>query len=191
MSKPAAPLTEAPPASRRSLAAEISERSGTNLQSCYHCGSCANGCPFIQAMDYPPNVVLRLLQFGRRQEVLGCKTIWTCVGCHSCSSQCPMAIDMAAVMETLRRLAVEEGVAIGRPEILDFHEEVLRSLERYGRAHKLGIMWRYKVQTRRWFRDLDLGLKMLARRKLDLRPSRVRAGGEIRGLFKRYWRESK
>ena len=175
---------------RPSLAAEVREGSGTDLNRCYQCRSCGNGCPFVQAMDYTPNQVLRLVQFGMRQEVLTCKTIWVCVGCHTCSSQCPMNIDIAAVMDTLRFMAVEEGVAIGKPNILDFHEEVLRSLERYGRAHKLGIMLGYKRQTGRWLKDLDVGLKMLARRKLDLIPSRVRDVKEITDLFTCYWRES-
>ena len=74
-----------------SLAAEVNERSGTDLNRCYQCRSCSNGCPFVKAMDYTPNQVLRLLQFGMRGEVLACKTIWVCVGCHTCSSQCPMA----------------------------------------------------------------------------------------------------
>jgi heterodisulfide reductase subunit C len=175
---------------KQSLAAEVKERSDTDLNRCYQCRSCGNGCPFVQAMDYTPNQVLRLVQFGMRQEVLTCKTIWLCVGCHTCSSQCPMCIDIAAVMDTLRLMAVEEGVAIGKPHIIDFHEEVLRSLEKYGRAHKLGIMLGYKRQTRRWFSDLDVGLKMLARRKLDLIPSRVRDVKEITDLFTCYWRES-
>lgn len=192
LAKPAAPRTVIEVGQpQRFLAAEVIEKSGTDLNRCYQCRACANGCPFIQAMDYPPNLVLRLLQFGMREEVLRCKTIWICVGCHTCSGQCPMGIDMAAVMDTLRLMAVEEGVVIAKPNILDFHEEVLRSLERYGRAHKLGIMWRYKVQTRRWLSDLDMGLKMLAKRKLDLRPSRVQAQEEIGDLFKCYWRESK
>jgi heterodisulfide reductase subunit C len=175
----------------RSLAAEVRQRSGTDFNRCYQCHSCGNGCPFIQAMDYPPNVILRMLQYGMHQAVLESKTIWVCAGCHTCSSQCPMAIDMAAIMDTLRIIAVERGVAIGKPNILGFHEEVLRSLERYGRAHKLGIMWRYKIQTRRWFSDMDTGLKMLAKRKLELRPSRVKAIKEIEDLFKCYWREAK
>jgi heterodisulfide reductase subunit C len=175
---------------RPSLAAEVNERSSAGLNRCYQCGSCGNGCPFVQAMDYTPNQVFRLVQFGMRQEVLTCKTIWVCVGCHTCSSQCPMNIDIAAVMDTLRLMAVEEGAAIGKPNIIDFHEEVLRSLERYGRAHKLGIMLGYKRQTGRWLKDLDVGLKMLARRKLDLIPTRVRAVKEITDLFTCYWRES-
>jgi heterodisulfide reductase subunit C len=172
-----------------SLAAEVRERSGTDFNSCYHCRSCANGCPFVEAMDYSPNQLLRLVQFGLRQEVLTCKTIWVCVGCHTCSSQCPMGIDLAAVMDTLCLMAVEEGVALGKPNIFDFHEEVLRSLEKYGRAHKLGIMLGYKWQTGRWLKDLDVGLKMLAKRKLDLIPSRVRQVQEITDLFRCHWRE--
>jgi heterodisulfide reductase subunit C len=181
----------APGSPKPALLAAVNERSGAGLNRCYQCGSCANGCPFVQAMDYTPNQVIRLVQFGRRREALSCKTIWVCVGCHTCSSQCPMGIDLAAVMDTLRLMAVEEGVAIGKPNIIDFHEEVLRSLEKYGRAHKLGIMLGYKRQTGRWLKDLDLGLKMLAKRKLDLIPSRVRdVNGEIADLFTCYWRES-
>ena len=176
---------------RHSLAAEVRERSGTQLNRCYQCQSCANGCPFVQALDYTPNQVLRLVHFGMREEVLSCKTIWVCVGCHTCSSECPMNIDIAAVMDTLRLMAVEEGVVIGKPNIIDFHEEVLRSLEKYGRAHKLGIMLGYKRQTGRWLKDLDVGLKMLAKRKLDLIPSRARdVNKEIADLFTCYWRES-
>jgi heterodisulfide reductase subunit C len=175
---------------RPSLAAEVDAVSGAGLNRCYQCGSCGYGCPFVQVMDYTPNQVLRLVQFDMRQEVLTCKTIWICVACHTCSSQCPMSIDIAAVMDTLRLMAVEEGVAIGKPTIVDFPEEVLRSLEKYGRAHKLSIMLGYKRQTGRWLKDLDVGLKMLARRKLDLIPSRVRNVKEITDLFTCYWRES-
>jgi heterodisulfide reductase subunit B len=101
-----------------SLAPEVIWRSGTNLNKCSRCGMCANGCPFIRAMDYPPFGVLILLQYGLRQEALSCATIWMCVGCHTCSSECPMAIDMAAVMDTLRHMALEEGVVPAQLEPL-------------------------------------------------------------------------
>jgi heterodisulfide reductase subunit C len=172
----------------RPLMEEVKERSATELNRCYQCRACGNGCPFVAAMDYSPNQVIRLVQFGMREEVLRSKTIWVCVGCHTCSSQCPMGIDIAAVMDTLRLMAVEEGAPIGKPNIIDFHEEVLRSLEKYGRAHKLSIMLGYKRQTGGWLSDLDVGLRMLAKRKLELKPSRVRAAGEIARLFKCYWR---
>jgi heterodisulfide reductase subunit C len=170
------------------LAQDIERLSGTNLSRCYHCRTCGNGCPFIRAMDYPPNGIIRLVQYGLRQQALESHTIWICVGCHTCSVQCPMDIDIAAVMATLRRLALEEGAMIAEPNILDFHREVLHSIKRYGRAHKLEIMLRYKSRIRQWFTDLDVGLRMLAKHKMDLRASRVQAIKEITRLFIPHWR---
>ncbi len=172
----------------RDFVAEVQRLSGTNLSWCYHCRTCANGCPFVRAMDYPPNSVIRMVQFGLRQEVLECHTIWICVACHTCSVQCPMDIDIAAIMDVLRRLALEEGAMIAESNILDFHREVLHSIKNYGRAHKLGIMLRYKARVRQWFADLDVGLRMLAKRKLDLKASRVKAMQEITRLFIPHWK---
>lgn len=172
----------------RHFAREIQKLSGTMLNRCFHCRTCANGCPFVQAMEYPPNAIIRLVQFGLRREALESHTIWICVSCHTCSVECPMDIDIAAIMCSLRRLALEEGVAVAETNILDFHREMLGSIERYGRAHKLGIMLRYKARARQWFTDLDVGLKMLAKRKLDLRASRVKALKEITRLFLPRWK---
>jgi len=172
----------------RFLTRDIQRLSGTNLSRCFHCRTCGNGCPFVGAMDYPPNAIIRLVQFGLRQQALESHTIWICVGCHTCSVQCPMDIDIAAIMATLRRLALEEGAMIAETNILDFHREVLHSIKRYGRAHKLGIMLRYKARIRQWFADLDVGLRMLAKRKMDLRASRVKAINEITRLFIPHWK---
>jgi heterodisulfide reductase subunit C len=171
----------------RFFARDLQRLSGTDLSRCYHCRSCGNGCPFVQAMDYPPNGIIRLAQFGLRQQALESSTIWICVGCHTCSVQCPMDIDIAAIMSTVRRLALEEGAMVAETNILDFHREVLHSIKRYGRAHKLGIMLRYKARVHQWFADLDVGLRMLARRKMDLRASRVKAIEDITRLFIPHW----
>jgi heterodisulfide reductase subunit C len=166
-----------------SFQGEVNEVSGEKVGLCFHCRTCAGGCPFIAAMDYPPHGVLRLVQLGLRREALECSTIWICVACNTCSIQCPMAIDIAAIMDALRAMALREGAKIAEPEILEFHKEVINSMERYGRTHKLEIMLRYKLRMRQWFQDMDIGLKLLAKRKLDLMPSRVKGIEEVRGLF--------
>jgi heterodisulfide reductase subunit C len=172
----------------RFLAQDIERLSSSNLNRCYHCRTCGNGCPFIRGMDYPPNGIIRLVQYGMRRQALESHTIWICVGCHTCSVQCPMGIDIAAIMATLRRLALEEGAMVAETNILDFHREVIQSIKQYGRAHKLGIMLRYKARVRQWFADLDVGLRMLAKRKMDLRASRVQAIDEITRLFIPHWK---
>ena len=167
----------------RSFRHEVNERSGENVGLCWHCRTCAGGCPYVKAMDYHPHAVFRMVQLGLRKEALESSTIWICVSCNTCSIQCPVAIDIPAIMDALRHMAVEEGVKIAQPEIVKIHEEVLGSIERYGRTHKLEIMMRYKVRMRQWFQDMDLGLKMLARRKLDLTPSKIDRPEEVRRLF--------
>ncbi len=165
------------------MATEIMQRSGVNINACWHCQSCANGCPFYQAMDYPPNSVIRLAQLGLRQEALESSGIWICVGCNTCAIQCPNAIDIPAVNDAIRQMALEEGVTIAEPGILAFHEEVLHSIERYGRTHKLEIMMRYKLRRQDWFGDMLVGVKMMLKRKLDLLPSRSSIAGKIKNLM--------
>jgi len=156
---------------------------GEDFHRCFHCRCCGSGCPFIEAMDRPPNAVIRLLQFGLLQEALSSSTIWVCVACNTCAMECPMAIDIAALMDRLRHLALKKEIATAEPDVLKFHRTVLDSIARYGRAHKLDIMMRYKLTTRHWLQDWQVGLKMLARRKLDLLPSRVRRIDEIKALY--------
>jgi heterodisulfide reductase subunit C len=171
-----------------SLAGRVSRMSHTELRSCYLCRTCSSGCPFFKAMDYGPHGVMRLLQLGQREELLACNTIWLCVGCHTCSACCPMAIDIAAVMDALRRLALGDGAPVAEPGVLAFHQEVLRAIEHYGRTHKLEIMLRYKAGQKQWLADFDVGLKMLAKRKLHLLPSKIKRPQEMKGLFNKPWR---
>jgi heterodisulfide reductase subunit C len=142
-------------------------------QRCYHCRCCGGGCPFIEAFDLAPNAVIRLVQLGLIDEALASRTIWTCVACNTCSMECPMAIDIPAVMDDLRHLAIARGIQPAEPDVAAFHQAVLDSIGRHGRTHKLEIMMHYKLKTRTWLQDWQKGLAMLAKRKLDLTPSRI------------------
>jgi heterodisulfide reductase subunit C len=167
----------------RRLIAAVVERSGTDIRRCFHCQSCGGGCPVSQAMTYRPNGVIRLLQLGRGREALESSDIWYCIGCNTCSMACPQAIDIAAFMDVMRQMALEEGVPVAEPDILAFHREVVGSIQRYGRTHKLEIMMRYKLGQFDLFSDIDLGMKMLARRKLDLLPSKIADPRVMKRIF--------
>ena len=167
------------------LAEKIKLESGINFNACMHCQSCANGCPFLEGMDYPPHHVFRLIQLGMDEEALKSSTIWVCVGCNTCSSACPMAIDIPAVMDSLRQKALENGIKIPEPDILTFHNEVLKTVKKYGRTHKLEIMMRYKLKKMDLFSDMGVGLKMLQKRKLDLTPSKIQDKKAIEKIFQK------
>lgn len=166
------------------FAGEIEEKTGVNFNTCLQCKTCANGCPFVEAMDYAPNQIIRLIQLGMADEALKSSTIWVCVGCNTCSSGCPMAIDIPALMDGLRHKALETGVEIAEPDILNFHQEVLNTVRKYGRTHKLEIMMRYKFKKMDLLSDMGVGLKMLKKRKLDLIASRIQDKKAIDKIFK-------
>lgn len=161
----------------------VENLSGINLNRCMQCKTCTNGCPFVEGMDYSPNQVLRLVQLGMEKEALESSTIWVCVGCNTCSSICPMAIDIPGIMDALRHQTMKQGIEIAEPDILHFHEEVMNTVEKYGRTHKLEIMMRYKLKTRDLLSDMGMGLKMLKKRKLDLTPSRIKDKSAIGKIF--------
>lgn len=163
--------------------AEVIRRSGVNIHTCWQCRTCSSGCPFHHAMDRAPNYVIRLVQLGLKQEALACSGIWICVGCNTCSVQCPNCIDIPAVNDTLRQMAIEERVVVPEQNVLDFHRAVLKTIERHGRTHKLEVMLRYKLKRWDWFSDLPVAFRMFARRKLELRPSRIPGIREIKKLF--------
>ena len=169
---------------------EIKADSGINFNACFHCKSCANGCPFLAGMDYSPNAVIRLVQLGMEEQALKCSTIWVCVGCNTCSACCPMAIDIPAVMDGLRHKALKKGIKIPEPDILNFHNEVLNTVKKYGRTHKLEIMMRYKLKKMDLLSDMGMGLKMLKKRKLDLTPSKVQDKNAIEKIFKKKGKQS-
>lgn len=162
---------------------DVKQKAGESLSRCLHCSTCAGGCPFSGDMDPKPNGVIRMIQLGLRKEAFECPAIWICVGCYTCTVQCPMGIDIPGVMDAVRQLAVTESADIAEPDIFNFHKEVIRSVERYGRTHKLGIMMRYKMKTKDWFTDFTTGARMFLKRKLELIPSRVKDPNAIRRLF--------
>lgn len=164
---------------------DMRNHSKENYNFCFQCRTCASACPFLDAMDIHPNVILRMLQLGVDKPALESSTIWVCVGCNTCCDSCPMAIDIPSVMDGLRHLALEKGKDIKEPDILNFHQQVSDSIKKYGRTHKLEIMIRYKLKKKDYLHDIGLGLTMLKKRKLDLMPKKVKDIKAIESIFKK------
>ena len=87
---------------------KVEQYSGQEVLACYQCGKCSAGCPAAFAMDFLPSQVLRLIQLGQVEKVLGCATIWFCAACQSCYARCPKGVDLSRIMEALREIALEE-----------------------------------------------------------------------------------
>ena len=90
----------------------VKRLSNEDVSRCYQCGKCTAGCPVAMEMDIMPNQVMRLIQIGVKDWVLSSSTIWLCLSCETCSTRCPEDIDLAKVMDTLRK-----KVASGLPVV--------------------------------------------------------------------------
>jgi len=165
---------------------EIVQASGENLQACYQCQKCSAGCPVVEAMDLLPNQVLRHIQYGHRERVLGSKTIWICASCYTCSVRCPNNIDIARIMDTLRHIALRSGVKPGEKDIPIFHSVFLDQIKSKGRIHELSLILKFKSKTREFLKDSGLGWKMFRLGKIKLLPSTFTGGKEIREIFNRF-----
>ena len=164
---------------------KLSNKPNTNFDLCMQCWSCSNGCPYVELMDEPPHKIMRFLQYRMLKRTFVPSTIWVCVGCNTCSTECPMGIDIPLIFDALKKEALENRIY---PEVLDiirFHKEVLNSIKRYGRTHKLGIMLNFKLKSGGFLKDIDLGLKMLYKGKLDLLPHSLSSSflEEIKRVF--------
>jgi heterodisulfide reductase subunit D len=92
-----------------SFESRINSLSGQTTQLCYHCHKCTAGCPTAYAMEYGPDRILRLIQFGQMERVLASRDPWLCLECEMCGAHCPNEIDIGEVMIALKETAGERG----------------------------------------------------------------------------------
>ena len=167
-------MTEHGPAEQRTtdpgLARRVRDETGQNVNLCYQCVKCTSGCPLAEFFDWQPNQVMRAVQLGDTDIALGSETTWLCAACQTCTTRCPQGIDVAGVMEFLTREALAQGVKPAVPEVDHFNKAFMREIRIWRRAYELGLMAELKLRTGRLTQDIDLGLRMLKKRKMPLLP---------------------
>jgi heterodisulfide reductase subunit B len=147
----------------------VREATGDNVFECYQCVKCTSGCPLADEFDLTPHQIMRSVQFNDIA-VLKSRSIWLCASCYTCATRCPQKIDVTGVIDALRIEARKRGVKPAVPEIARFNELFMRSIKIFGRAYELGLMASFNMALGRPFRDLKLGIRMLAKGKLSILP---------------------
>ncbi len=161
----------------------LEETTGQKINRCYQCMKCTGSCPFEFAMDYPPNVIIRMVQNGLIDEVLRSYTIHTCAECGTCSSRCPRDIDIVKVMDSLRIMSERYGIK-GKSRKTDiYHSVFLNSIKHHGRLYELGVALNFNLQTGRIFQNIKLNSSMLVKGKLPLWPQNLKDQNEVERLF--------
>jgi heterodisulfide reductase subunit C len=161
----------------------IKQLSDEDVSRCYQCGKCTAGCPVALDMDITPNQVMRLVQINARDSVLSSSTIWLCLSCETCSTRCPEDIEIARVMDTLRKISVAEGYASSQKAITDFHRLFLASVEKYGRLNELELSIKNNLVSGRPFNDVPLAVKLFRKGKISLKGGQVKQKDNIKRIF--------
>lgn len=167
----------------------------SNVERCYQCTTCSNGCPVAYAMDYHPHQLIHMVKLGLKEKVLKSRTIWLCVSCETCATRCPNEIDIVRLMDTLRKESLREGVKSPVHNIPQFHQAFVEEIQRGGRIHELGLVLRYKLRSGEFLspekirEDVGLGLKMFLKGKLKLLPPKIDGQEEVKEIFKKVHHE--
>ena len=166
-----------------SFGKEVEERSKQNIRLCYQCLKCFVGCPVANHMEFKPNSVIRMIQYGLREKVLKSHAIWLCVSCMTCGVRCPNEIDMSVVMDTLREMSIEAGYSHeSEKNVVLAHEEWVRSIKIWGRIHEVTFFMAYMA------RSLDFSLMssapaLVLRGKTPFIPRRIEGIKDVRKIF--------
>jgi heterodisulfide reductase subunit C2 len=167
------------------LAGEIERRSGTPVRACFQCHKCSTGCPIGPDMDLLPSQIMRLIHFGAEADILESKAIWLCASCEACTTRCPQGIDIAAVMDSVRILAVERKAAVPDGRGKQFNRSFLGSVRRHGRVFEVGMLAMYKLRSGDLFSDMGKLPQMIAKGKISFIPHGNGNINEVREVFKR------
>ncbi len=166
-----------------SLARRIQDACGVNVMECYQCMKCSAGCPLLPDLDLVPHAVVRKAQMGQLDDLLHSKTIWMCVGCHTCATRCPNKVDLPAVNDFLRQEARRRGIEPTEKNIEAFHRSFMSEIEGRGRVHELSMIGKYKMATGTYFDDMVLGMNLFFKGKVPLMPTPSKGKQQLRKIF--------
>jgi len=161
----------------------VEKKADVSLNKCYQCKKCSAGCPVADQTESPPSEIIRRLQLGAGEELLQTGLIWTCLSCETCYARCPNEINFTAVIDALRSIALDKGIAKpkGNPPL--FNRLFLNTVKRFGRAYDLQIIALYKMRTGNFRQDMDKFPTMVKKGKIALLPSSGADKHKVRRIF--------
>ena len=154
---------------------------GEKIPTCMQCGICAGSCPVSHEMDHTPRQLVRMVQLGLKNEVLSSNTIWICTSCFSCSVRCPRGIHPTELMETLKPMAIAQGLENKESKFDTVFSGVVR---KNGRASEFLLISKYGIMEPGIIKQLPFGISLFQKGKLPLSSYKMEDTKELDAIFK-------
>lgn len=186
------------PQTAKTLIDEVVERSNQNIYACYQCRRCASGCTVGEETGITPDVLIRLIITGNREEALDNALVWQCVSCYTCGTRCPNHIQCGRITETLKKMSREEDVIPQNPTIAYFHDAFVQGCTRWGRVNEMEFMGYYELKNigkhlvnfqfrKAWDEivlQVKMGASMFKQKRLHFRFQSSRGRNEVKQFYK-------
>jgi len=150
-----------------SMGTGLAHLGSVSADVCYQCSRCTAGCPLLPAMDIAPAQVVHHLLLGEWEPVLRSKAIWACVHCDTCTARCPQEVDVDGLFAAARVMAWRTGKVAADEPMAAYFASFVENLYLYGRSAELPLTLICKIKSEDYFRDMALGLRLIARGRLN------------------------
>jgi heterodisulfide reductase subunit C len=167
------------------LKGEVERIADVDFSVCLQCRKCSSGCPVGKLAKTRPSEIIRRLHLGAGDELLESDLLWMCVSCETCTTRCPMGINVAAVMDALRKLALERGASKQKGNVPLFNKAFLKTVEVFGRTYEMAMIAAYKLGTGKLMDDTGKFPTMLRKGKIALFPPMGGDRKTVRRIFKK------
>jgi heterodisulfide reductase subunit C len=160
---------------------------GKTINSCIQCATCSSACPVVDFVDRTPRGLILLISADMKEEVLKSNMFWTCASCYQCTEKCPKGVNPAEIMYALKRYSLwknsyREGL-IGP----DFSRRFVKTILRNGKSYEPGLApaFIFEGGFKGLMGELQTALKLLAKGRLPLIPSRIKRRDNFRHMLNR------
>jgi heterodisulfide reductase subunit C len=156
--------------STSTIALQIKDIMGEDVNLCYQCEKCTSGCPVSMEMELVPAQIMHASQLNLKERILKANTIWLCASCETCTTRCPQSIDISKVMDALRITARREKWKAKVPLVPVFYTLCYWAIRYIGCIYEMGVAGFLRLRSGRMIKDMPLAKEFIKKGKLRLFP---------------------
>lgn len=118
---------------------------GYDFTQCLVCGMCTSGCVFSDLHEnQDPRKFLRKISLGMEEQAWSDPFIWYCTMCERCSFECPMGVNLPAIVRSLRGLTPKDRMPGYLQTIAEEHKQS---------GNQMNVDQTEYEETLRWIED--------------------------------------